>query len=359
MKKTSQGYYEKFIDVGRDPDTGKRVRKAIRAKTPHELERKIFEFKQEAMANKANPGMDIIFETYAKKWLTTKAGKSINTRKMYADILDRYILPDIGEMLISEIGLEMLQRIINQNFQHPNTCVKIRLVFRQIHEMALDDGATSIRINYKYLAMPKVLPVTEKRALTPEEKDAVFNAQLPDMERAFVYVEYFTGMRREEALALLPTDFDFDRMTVHINKTVVFDDNEPVLNIGMAKTRYSIRTIPLPDKCLPFLKDYVQSCDSYLFHQVRGSKGLMSKTSYNKFWRRIHSELVKLAPSADSITAYTFRHNYATLLYYSDIKPKMAAKLMGHKDTTMILRIYAHLDEEREMADIKLNKVFS
>ena len=85
----------------------------------------------------------------------------------------------------------------------------------------------------------------------------------------------------------------------------------------------------------------------------------MSKTSYNKFWRRIRAALVPLAPSADTLTAYTFRHNYATMLYYSDIKPKMAAKLMGHKDTTMILRIYAHLDEEREMADVKLNKVFS
>ena len=36
----------------------------------------------------------------------------------------------------------------------------------------------------------------------------------------------------------------------------------------------------------------------------------------------------------------------------------MAAKLMGHKDTTMIVKIYAHLDELKERVTDKLAKAF-
>lgn len=358
MKKNSSGYYEKKIDIGRDPETGKRIRKAIRAKSIAELDRKVFQFKQDQKIRSSDPGADINFETYAKRWMTTKQSRSINTRNMYANLIDRYILPSIGELYFHEISLELLQRIINENYQHFNLCTKLRLTMKQIYEMAEDEGIALRHINFKRLAMPVKKMTTEKRPLTPEEEDAIFEADIPDMEKAFVYTLYYTGMRREEALALLPSDFDFVNMRVSVNKTVVFDDNDPVLNEGMAKTKYSIRKIPLPDAAASFLKEYCSSCEGFMFQQTRKG-GLMSKTSYNKFWRRIRAVLVPLAPSADTLTAYTFRHNYATMLYYSDIKPKMAAKLMGHKDTTMILRIYAHLDEEREMADVKLNKVFS
>ncbi len=358
MKKNSSGYYEKKIDIGRDPETGKRIRKAIRAKSIAELDRKVFQFKQDQKIRSSDPGADINFETYAKRWMTTKQSRSINTRNMYANLIDRYILPSIGELYFHEISLELLQRIINENYQHFNLCTKLRLTMKQIYEMAEDEGIALRHINFKRLAMPVKKMTTEKRPLTPEEEDAIFEADIPDMEKAFVYTLYYTGMRREEALALLPSDFDFVNMRVSVNKTVVFDDNDPVLNEGMAKTKYSIRKIPLPDAAASFLKEYCSSCEGFMFQQARKG-GLMSKTSYNKFWRRIRAVLIPLAPSADTLTAYTFRHNYATMLYYSDIKPKMAAKLMGHKDTTMILRIYAHLDEEREMADVKLNKVFS
>ena len=358
MKKNSSGYYEKRIDIGRDPATGKRIRKAIRARSLRELDRKIFEYKQNLKITADHPGGDMTFETYAKRWMLTKSAASVATQRMYADILDRYIIPELGEFYLSEISLELLQGVIDQNFKHANTCNKIKLTFKQVYEMAEDEGLPSVHINFKRLAMPKEKAVVEKRALTPEEVEAIKVADFSDMEKAFVNVLYYTGMRKEEALALLPSDFDFAKKTVKVSKVLVFDDNTPVMIEGMAKNDYSLRTIPLPDAAIPFLESYARSCDGNLFYQVRG-KGLMSKTSYNKFWNRIRKALLPLAPSAGTLTAHIFRHNYATMLYYSDVSPKMAAKLMGHKDTTMIMKIYAHLDELKEMAAIKLNNVFS
>ena len=48
------------------------------------------------------------------------------------------------------------------------------------------------------------------------------------------------------------------------------------------------------------------------------------------------------------LTGHIFRHNYATMLYYSGISEIKAVELMGHADGKMIREIYAHLQEERE-----------
>ena len=55
------------------------------------------------------------------------------------------------------------------------------------------------------------------------------------------------------------------------------------------------------------------------------------------------------------LTAHIFRHNYATMLYYSGISLKKAAALMGHADTKMIMEVYSHLNEQKEQTETKLN----
>ena len=61
---------------------------------------------------------------------------------------------------------------------------------------------------------------------------------------------------------------------------------------------------------------------------------------------------------APTLTAHMFRHNYETLLHYSDISPKKAAQLLGDSSIEMVIRIYAHLDEQKENAIEKINGMF-
>ena len=59
------------------------------------------------------------------------------------------------------------------------------------------------------------------------------------------------------------------------------------------------------------------------------------------------------------LTAHIFRHNYCTMLYYSGITPKKAVDLMGHSDVKMIMEVYAHLDEEKEAVQSKLDNAIA
>ena len=352
-KKNNRNVYEKKITLGRDAN-GIPVRKSITGRTIAELNQKIDEAKQTWMAM-SNVSDGIWFKTYADRWLVnTKSVRSINTKKMYRDTLDRHIFPEIGELYFSEISLSDLQGIINSRADKYETCNKIRLTLRQIYSAATEDGLVK-GINVKKLVLPPK-PASEKRALTENEKEALFTAKYDsEMEEIFVKLLYYTGIRREEILALDKTDIRNN--AVSIDKVIVFDDQDKPILKHETKSSSSTRTVPIPSEFYPELMAYAEKCDNILFGQPR-LHGYMSKSSYTKHWRKIVAALSEVEPSAGTLTAHIFRHNYATMLYYSNVSIKMAAKLMGHNGIQMIMQIYAHLDEQRENTAEKLDMVF-
>ena len=354
-KKSGKNVYEKKITLGRD-ENGMPIRKSITGRTIAELNERIEQAKQNFLKmNSPSSGID--FRHYANQWYeVTKGVRSINTKRMYREILDRYIIPQIGDYYIVEITASDLQAIINAHSAKYETCNKIRLTLRQVFAKAVDDGLLTSSVAFKLVLPPK--SVTEKRALTDNEVDALFVAEMPTEHAIFAKLLYYTGLRREEALALTKNDLDFRTKMVTVNKTIVFDGNNPVVQTS-TKSQASTRTVPIPSEFIPDIKEYAEQCDNILFSQPRNPGQYISKSSYNKFWKTIITALAKIEPSAADLTAHMFRHTYATLLYYSEVSPKMAARLLGHSDIQMIMRIYAHLDEKKEKTSEKLDAIFN
>lgn len=348
-KKKGTNVYEKKITLGRALD-GTPVRKSITGRTIAELNERIEYAKQKWMEmNSVTDG--VLFATYARRWLTlSKAVKSLNTRAMYENIVERHLVPEMGSLYFQEITLADLQRIINARAEHYNTCSKIKLTLKQIYESAINEGIAK-DIKVKNLVLPPKTHV-EKRALTKDETDALFKADFTAEQKVFVYSLYYMGLRREEALALRASDIVGD--SLKISRSLVFDKNTPVLK-DTPKTSAGFRTIPIPEEFVE-LKEYAQGKD--ILFPMQTSQNYMSQSAYTKFWTGISKAMSQIEPSAADLTAYNFRHNYATMLYYSNVSLKMAARLMGHEGTQMIMQVYAHLDEEQERAAEKLNAVF-
>lgn len=90
---------------------------------------------------------------------------------------------------------------------------------------------------------------------------------------------------------------------------------------------------------------------------------MVTKSSFRMTWNRIIKVMnASVSTRQDhspitGLTAHIFRHNYATMLYYSNISILKAADLMGHSDIKLIMDVYAHLDEEKEQAVDKINEV--
>lgn len=353
-KKKGTNVYEKKVTLGRDHD-GTPIRKSITGRTIAELNQRIEDAKQKWMLMH-EVSDSILFSTYAQKWLASaKAVRSLNTQRMYKEAFNK-IFPEIGDLYFSEITLSDLQAIINKLADKYETCNKIRLTLRQIFDAATEDGLVK-GVNTKKLVLPPK-PSKEKRALTDSETDAIFSANLTDEQRIFVELLYYTGVRREEALALEPGDIDFKDNLISISKTVIFPQNQPILK-PTPKSSAGNRKLPIPAEFKPTLKEYVSKCGTLLFPRTDDPEKYMSKSCYCKFWDDIIKAMAAVEPSASTLTAHIFRHNYATLLYYSDVSIKEAARLMGHNGVEMIMRIYAHLDEQKENTAEKLDSVFN
>lgn len=346
---------ERKITLGRDKD-GRLIRRSIYAATKAELEKKCFAAKQAYLSENAAPGNDMAFGAFARQWVRTeKAHAAINTRAMYNNVIEKHLLPDLGDLYFSEISQADLQGVIDYNFHKPETCNKIKLTLRQIYAAALDAEIDVRRgVNIKKLVTPQK-PKTEKRALTESEKDALFSADLDERQRVFVLLLYYCGLRREECLALDVSALDFKRRLVYVRQALVFDGNAP--KIERTKNTYSTRAVNIPAPFLPVLRAYARERRGLLFSMPDGSP--LTKSSFRRFWDNIKAALVLETPDAETLTPHIFRHNYATQLYYSEISPKKAADLMGHADCTMINKIYAHLDESRENAAEKLDRIFA
>lgn len=357
-KREDKNLYEKKITLGRDA-AGHTVRRSIYAKTKAELEQKVFDARQEFLLESDRPSNDMTFATFARCWLQTeKAGRGIRTVEMYARVIEKYLVPAIGELYFSEITQADLVEILQKYFSKYETCNKIKLTLRQIYAAAQDAQMPIDALTRPSRLVLPPKPQSAKRALTGAEEEALFTADLTDKERAFVLTLYHTGLRKEEALALTAADVDLVKRVVHVNKVrITVGHNQAIIQKG-AKNSYSVRDVPLPDDYIKEVGSYIRSCTGYLFGMDKKKGELMTDSSFSKMWRQIKKKLSAVAPEASTLTPHILRHNYATLLYYSNISPKMAARLMGHADTTMIMKIYAHLDEEKENTTEKVNLMF-
>lgn len=293
----------------------------------------------------------MLFKEYSIKWFNTfKSMKSYNTQRLYKNIIENHLIPEIGEMEMTSISVLDLQQIINNRNSNPATCKHILLTLKQIFKLAKEEGVIDKNL-YTFIQTP-YYEANEKRALTKEEKKAVQNINCDSMSKIFVHILYGCGLRKGEALALTKDDIVNNELIV--NKSIHFVKGKPIC--GEPKTHSSNRKIPIPDFLLNELTSYIKTIDDKLFFNVDGE--YLKDSEYTKMWKYIVRIIDKNINGSSKLTAHIFRHNYATILYYSDVSLKQAAKLMGHSNVNTILAIYAHLDSENERLTEKINKIF-
>lgn len=357
-KINSRGEYHTRIWDGTYNSDGSKHRVNLKSKkSSADLERKVNALKTQVENGKYVQDTNILFLDYARIWMQTKKGvREKNTRSMYNNIIETH-LSFLEGVKLSDIKNSHFQLAINRALEKPRTCQQIYITFKQILKMAVSDnyiGSGMYEMICSDINMPKYIR-KEKRALTKEEKESMILADFTEREKAFVFVIYYCGLRRGEALALSIFDFhgEKDKTTLSITKSLIFDKNAPEIK-QMPKTENGFRELPVPEKAAAFLKDYISSLKRiYLFTCRDGS--LITHSSYVKMWESIVRKMNYAAGGTDSfpvisgLTAHIFRHNYCANLCYQvpAISIKKIAQLMGDTEK-VVIDVYNHIIEEKE-----------
>jgi integrase len=158
------------------------------------------------------------------------------------------------------------------------------------------------------------------RYLTIDEATRLLNACAPDL-RTLVRGALETGARLSELTRLQCSDFNADTGTVHVRKSKSGKERHVVLTADGAA----------------FFKSVTVGRRGLVFTRANGQPW---KKTDHEYPLRAANAVARLEPP---ITFHGLRHTWASLAVMNGVPLQIVAQNLGHVDTTMCQRHYAHL----------------
>lgn len=370
-KKQKSGLYRTKIKVGVDKD-GKDILKYISGKTKKELEMARQAAIEYYITGNAAAD-DRVFGAYVTEWYRVRKEPFItaSTRANYRTMLNKHILPVFGDRRMRAIRPVELQVFINSfsgssRSQITSAISTLQAIFRAAVDDRILDHDPSVN-----LRRPEAAPVSEKRALTDDERMRVQALFRNHRHGRYIAVMYYTGMRPGEVRGLQWGDFDWKNNTIHIQRDI---DYKAGGQAGELKTESSNRRVPITRELRELLFNVRGLPGAYVFPGANGKP--LAQVTAVRMWIELMAEIDLVEPVPNGATTYghsdirgkykplisphTLRHNFITMCWEAGFDCAMTQKLVGHADYKTTMNIYTHLSEKHlKQAENKLDEMFA
>jgi integrase len=189
--------------------------------------------------------------------------------------------------------------------------------------------------------------------LTPEDYEQVSN-NLPQPYRTMAAVAMCLGLRVSEVLALKWTDFDFDGLTVTVQRGIVHG------RVADTKTEYSTDDLPLHSGFAELLKDWQaiapQSEAGWVFVNPATGKPYHAAPTQQDYFRPAG----QIAGLKGELGWHSFRHSYRSMLDAAGAPIGVQQKLMRHAQASTTMNYgNAYMEGKREAHGKVVQMVFS
>ena len=337
-KKDGKGLYYANVPTAEFRADGYRKYKKLRAKTQAELDKKVQEY-NELISAGVTPGRTYTVDEWFEVWFEKYKGSCADsTRNFYRTLYRVHIGPAIGKVKIGDVLEVHAQGILATAARdHAQKTVKsVRSVLYSLFQTAARNRL--IRFNpCAELAVIGGKRAKERRALTPEEREAYLAAIPGDPFGTFAALIYFFGLRRGEALALTGADVHRDHIT--INKQITYPGNNLPVPKLTPKTDAGFREIPIPERARKYI-DFDALPDGLIISNPDGTP-----LSYTQVIDRWHRFLTAALGEDSEVTIHWIRHDYCTRLFEADVDLLDVRAYAGHTDVNTTLSIYTHYTE--------------
>ena len=283
---------------------------------------------------------------------TKEATFSENARSSYRMFLDKHILPVLGDVLLVEVSPAMISKLLidfqRAGYAHATT-VKLYNILNGIFEMAfLDD---SIPMN----PMLKVKrPAPRKDEQPKEESDKAYTvqelsyilscaAQEPLQWQTYISLAADTGLRRGECCGLQWSDIDFKAGAVTVRRNLQYTATAGVY--ATSPKNGKVRVVDVGPDTLALLKQLrekqAQSCISKWCFTQEGTAEPMHPQSPTRYFQKFGQRY-----GVKDFHPHKLRHSSASIAITSGADVVSVSERLGHSDTAVTLRMYAHANEE-------------
>lgn len=284
---------------------------------------------------------------YAVSWLKHRTDLKPRTAALYAGLLDRHILPELGDAQLRAItpaDVRQWHAELGTRTGDTARAQSYRLL-RTLLEQAVRDG--QIQVNPCQLRGGGTVQHAERVAPTLPQIHALADA-LPGRYRVMALVAAYGGLRYGELTALTRADVtipDEGLPSVRITRTLHRLQGE--WKVGTPKSAAGTRTVTLPGSLGPELAAHMERyCkpgpDALVFGTASGLP--VSSANFGKSWRRARDR-VKLP----DVHFHDLRHAAATLAVQHGATLKDTMARLGHASPRAAL-IYQHAASDRDAA---------
>ena len=328
MKKRADGRYVKFIT---DPITHKRI--CFYGDTEREVNHKILEYTNDCELGK-------YFSDVADEWWEFEVEKlSPSTVKGYKSATER-IVDHFGKDRIRDITSADLNRFLMSlaRLGYAKKTVKNhKIIINRIFHFAIVSGYISTNPSTD-AEIPRNLRETKRRPATEKEEDII--RQSADVW-LLPYMALATGLRKGELLGLRWEDIDFKTNLIHVNRSIWYGSGA---NVKAPKTEAGVRRVPIIPSLREELLKHVGKPKNYVF----GDKEPLSEKAYRYRYKKFQEK------TGITATAHQLRKSYATLAVESNVPPDVLKSIIGHRDISTTLNLYAEVRDARIIESAEL-----
>jgi integrase len=312
----------------------------------------------------ADPGK-ITCEAYFNEWFEIYKNKiEENTAEYYRNMLDKHIIPGIGEIKLRDLkpaDLDTFYIELHKNKRTPRKLDngKLEVVkllgwnsIRKIHSI-IRNALNYAIVNNRIKSNPAdYVEIQKKEKFVPRVMDEtsfikLLNSIEGTVDEIPILLASCTGLRRGEVFGLKWKDVDFTNNIMSVQRVTTrykkYITKKP-------KNETSQRFFAVPGFVIEVLKKYKSThkvipecvCDGF------------TAQSYSGHFKRLLEKL-EIPP----VRYHDLRHFNAIIMLKYGVKDKTASKRLGHAQVSTTTDIYQHVlsDMDREAASI-INNVF-
>jgi len=305
---------------------------------------------------------EVTLDEYAQNFFKLEKNR-IRESSLKKDLkwYNKYIYPNFGKRLLSTIKKQDLEKWQNHliNATNPKTGTKykrgyiqnLRSLFNKILQQALYDELIE-KNHFTNIPTPKNLKNIDEEQIEREIKPftpaqmRLILSKAKGFLRNFILLMYATGMRPGEIIALEWSDIDWDREVIYITKSRAGGkDSKP-------KTKNSTREVDIftnAKNALISQLELTKGKEKIFLNTVKGNP-YHSHNHISRLFKELLREL-----NIEGQYLYNLRHTFASVMIsipYIDMLS--ISRMMGHKDLSTTLKIYAKFIKQDE--DVRMKK---
>ncbi len=278
----------------------------------------------------------VTFAALIDRYVEEELPERFSTRISYLSMVNSHIRSKWADFPLDKVKPMAVEEWLRQLPLAPKSRANIRSLMYSVFKCAerwelIEMGKNPIALVRvkdcsKRLTTPRVLTVKEYCALLPHLKEPY---------RTMVIVAQCLGLRVSEIVALKWGDFDFQNLTLLVQRSIVHG------RMGAVKTEYSRDTVPLDPQLVSVLQDWRQRAPfrgeaDWLFANPRTGKPYHQQQIQKKHLKKA----AIAAEKGPEIGWHTFRHTYRSWLDASGAPLKVQQELMRHASIMTTINVY-------------------